>query len=59
VFYPNGPDDANLGLVRIDVHRGDYWDMKDAKLVRFFKLAAAAIAGVRPDDVATHRRFTP
>lgn len=58
VFYPNGPDDANLGLVRIDVHRGDYWDMKDGKLVRFFKLAAAAIAGVRPDDVATHRRFT-
>lgn len=59
VWYPNGPDDANLGLVRIDVHRGDYWDMKDAKLVRFFKLAAAAIAGVRPGDVATHRRFTP
>ncbi|HJU24514.1 MAG TPA: pyridoxamine 5'-phosphate oxidase family protein [Casimicrobiaceae bacterium] len=58
VFYPNGPDDANLGMVRIDVHRGDYWDMKDAKLVRFFKLAAAAIAGVRPDDIATHRRFT-
>lgn len=59
VFYPNGPDDANLGLVRIDVHRGDYWDMKDGKLVRFFKLVVAAIAGVRPDDVATHRRFTP
>ncbi|HLX30234.1 MAG TPA: pyridoxamine 5'-phosphate oxidase family protein [Casimicrobiaceae bacterium] len=59
VWYPNGPDDANLGLVRIDVHRGDYWDMKDGKLVRFFKLAAAAIAGVRPDDIAAHRRFAP
>jgi general stress protein 26 len=58
VWYPQGPDDANLGLVRIDVHRGDYWDMKDASLVRFFQLASASVLGVRPDDVATHRRFT-
>jgi general stress protein 26 len=40
LWFPGGPDDPNLGLVRIDVHRGDYWDMKDARLVRFFKLAA-------------------
>ena len=58
VWFPGGPDDRNLGLLRIDVHRGDYWDMKDAHLVRFFKLAAAAATGTRPDDVATHRRFT-
>jgi general stress protein 26 len=56
-WYPAGSDDANLALVRIDVHRGDYWDMKDARLVRFFKLASAAVTGVQPDDVATHRRF--
>ena len=58
VWFPDGPDDPKLGLLRIDVHRGDYWDMKDARLVRFFKLAAAAATGTRPDDVATHRRFT-
>jgi len=57
VWYPGGPGDPNLALVRIDVHRGDYWDMKDLSLVRFFKLATAAVVGVRPDDVATHRRF--
>lgn len=58
VWFPDGPDDRNLGLLRIDIHRGDYWDMKNARLVRFFKLAAAAATGTRPDDVATHRRFT-
>lgn len=58
VWYPQGPDDANLGLVRVDIHRGDYWDMKNASLVRFFKLATASALGLRPDDVATHRRFT-
>jgi general stress protein 26 len=58
-WYPRGADDANLALLRIDVHRGDYWDMKDAKLVRFFKLAAAAVSGTQADDIATHRRFEP
>jgi general stress protein 26 len=58
VWYPDGPDDPNLGLVTIQVHRGDFWDMKNAGLVRFFKLATASALGLRPDDVATHRRFT-
>jgi len=58
VWFPAGPDDPNLGLLRIEVHRGDYWDMKDARLVRFFKLAAAVATSTRPEDVATHRRFT-
>lgn len=57
VWYPGGADDENLGLARIDVHRGDYWQMKHGRLVRFFELATAAVAGVRPDDIATHRRF--
>jgi general stress protein 26 len=56
-WYPAGPNDTDLALVRIDVHRGDYWDMKDAKLVRFFTLASAAVPRVQPDGVATHRRF--
>jgi|SRR5690348_12712502 len=57
VWYVQGPEDSNLAVVQIDVHRGDYWDMKDGKLVRFVKLATAAMAGARPDDVATHRRL--
>jgi hypothetical protein len=32
--------------------------MKDARLVRFFKVAEPAATGALPDDVATHRRFT-
>jgi len=46
------------GLLTIDIHRGDYLDMKDARLVRFFKVAEPATTGALPDDVATHRRFT-
>ena len=57
-WFPDGPDDANLAIVRIAVHRGDYWDVTDSKLVQFFKLATAAALNKRPDDIGTHRRFT-
>ena len=24
-WFPGGPDDPNLGVLSVDVHRGDYW----------------------------------
>ena len=58
VWYPGGPDDPSLGLLRVDVHRADYWDVKESRPVQFFRLAAAAVTGTRPDDVAVHRQFS-
>ena len=57
VWYPGGPEDPSLGLLRVDVHRADYWDVKESRPVQFFRLAAAAVTGTRPDDVAVHRQF--
>jgi general stress protein 26 len=57
VWYPNGPDDPTLGLLRVDVHRADYWDVKESRPVQLFRLAKAAVTGTRPDDVAVHRQF--
>lgn len=58
VWYPGGPEDPSLGLLRVDVHRADYWDVKESRPVQFFRLAAAAVTGTRPDDVAVHRQFS-
>ena len=58
VWYPGGPEDPSLGLLRVDVHRADYWDVKESRAVQFFRLAAAAVTGTRPDDVAVHRQFS-
>ena len=58
VWYPQGPEDPSLGLLRVDVHRADYWDVKESRPVQFFRLAAAAVTGTRPDDVAVHRQFS-
>ena len=56
-WFTGGPEDPNLALVRIDVHRGDYWDVKDSRLVRFFKMAKAIAENERPPETGVHRRF--
>jgi general stress protein 26 len=57
-WFPGGPDDPDLGLLRVDVQRGDYWDVTSSKLVQFFTLATAAITRTAPSrETGAHKRF--
>jgi general stress protein 26 len=57
-WFPAGPDDPNLGVLQIDVDRGDYWDVKASKLVQFYEMAKASVTKRTPENVGEHRRFT-
>ena len=57
-WFPGGPDDPNLGVMHIDVHSGDYWDVKASKLVQFYEMAKASITKRTPENLGDHRRFT-
>ena len=57
-WFPGGPDDPNLGVMSIDVHRGDYWDVKASKLVQFYEMAKASLTKKTPENLGDHRRFT-
>ena len=50
-------DDPNLGLLRIDVERGEYWDPGSSKMVRMLAIAKAAITHSTPRNVGEHREF--
>ena len=53
VWFPDGPDDPNLGVLRIDVHRGDYWDMKDWSYVPDTTNSTAGHAAIaRPSTIS-------
>ncbi len=48
-WFPDGPDDPRIVLVRVKAELGEYWDNAGLKAVRYFVQAAKAIAtGVRP-----------
>jgi general stress protein 26 len=48
-WFPQGIDDPDLVLLRVDVHSAEYWDVKESRAVQMFKLTRAILAGERPE----------
>lgn len=56
-WFPQGPDDPSLALLRVDVEKGEYWDSGASKLVQFFSIAKAAITRTPPKHAGEHHEF--
>ena len=46
-WFPKGPDDPNLTLVKVDVAQAEYWDGPSSTVVQVIGLAKAALTGQR------------
>lgn len=58
-WFPGGPDDPNLALLRVDLRQAEYWD-DSAKYMRdFFETIGAPYSGVPPEAVGEHGRVRP
>ena len=44
-WFPKGPEDPEISVLRVDVSGGDYWEASASKLVFFAKYAVAAATG--------------
>jgi general stress protein 26 len=44
-WFPKGLDDPNLGLLRVDVEKAEYWDAPSSKLVQLIGFAKAIATG--------------
>ncbi|MCD2516795.1 pyridoxamine 5'-phosphate oxidase family protein [Massilia sp. G4R7] len=53
-WFPAGPEDEHVVLVRVLPHAAEYWDSNDSKMVRMFAMAKAAVTGSTPDVDADH-----
>ena len=53
-WFPAGPEDEHVVLVRVMPHAAEYWDANDSKMVRMFAMAKAAVTGSTPDMDADH-----
>jgi len=56
-WFPAGPDDPHVVLVRVDPHGAEFWDSNDSKMVRFFAMAKAAVTGSTPDMDNEHGKI--
>ena len=57
-WFPEGIDDPDLVLLRVDVYKAEYWDIKESKPVQLYKMARAAITGKPPLDLGEHKTVT-
>lgn len=48
-FYPQGKDDPDLVLLRIDVEHAEYWDSKSSKMVQLYEFIKGAVTKTVPD----------
>lgn len=44
IWFPNGEDDPNLGLLHINATEGEYWDMSGMNRLKFLFEAGKALA---------------
>lgn len=56
-WFPNGPNDPNVGLLAVKILDAEYWDVTDSKMVQLFKMAKAAVTGETPKDLGEHKKL--
>jgi general stress protein 26 len=44
-WFPAGPDDPDLALVRVRITHAEYWDDKESRIVQLWEMAKAAVTG--------------
>jgi general stress protein 26 len=47
-WFPDGPDDPNLALLRVDVDKAQLWEDRKPKLLQLAEVAVALVRDVPP-----------
>ncbi|MBS3805089.1 MAG: pyridoxamine 5'-phosphate oxidase family protein [Oleiphilaceae bacterium] len=55
-WFPEGKESANVGLLEIDVTKGEHWNSDTSKMVMFYKQAVATAKGEMP-NLGEHEKF--
>ena len=50
VWFPEGPSDPDLTLIRFRPEEGFYWDTQHNKMIAFAKMVASTLVGKTMDD---------
>lgn len=48
-WFPEGKEDPNLAIMKVQVYCAEYWDSTSSSMVQLFKIAKANVTGEIPD----------
>ncbi len=56
-WFPGGPEDPDVALVRVTIEQAEYWNVRESKPVQLFRMVAAAASGT-PPRMGEHANIT-
>jgi general stress protein 26 len=56
-WFPGGPEDPDLALLRITMASAEAWEPTSGKVAQFLEMASAALTNSVPEDDGTYRRI--
>ncbi|MBV9175091.1 MAG: pyridoxamine 5'-phosphate oxidase family protein [Chloroflexi bacterium] len=56
-WFPGGPDDPSVALLRVQVTGAEYWEAPGGKVVQLFKIVRSAITHQPPTDIGKSERL--
>lgn len=57
-WFPKGPDDPNVALIKVDIEEAEYWDAPSGRMLVLYAYTKAMMTGQRPGIVGAHERVT-
>jgi len=56
IWFPNGPEDPNVALLKVRVQKGEYWDSGSTAVGRLFNFAKGIVTG-NPEDMGENEKL--
>ena len=55
-WFPGGPEDPHVALIKVSVTAAEYWDSDKSKMSQLLDMAKAAMSGKPPTDIGEHKK---
>lgn len=56
-WFPGGPDDPLLALLRVRVHAAEYWDAPGGRMASLYALAKSKLTGEAASQIGEHEKM--
>ena len=57
-WFPKGPDDPDIALIRVHPSAGEYWDSPSATVMQLYGYAKARLTGESPTEFAENKKVS-
>ena len=56
-WFPGGPEDPRLALLRVRVHAAEYWDAPGGRMASLYALAKSTLTGQPAGQIGEHEKI--